>query len=224
MSWSLFYPQDIEPGRGEAEPCFGWLHVSPPSLGPPTLHSLLIRDIDHTITLLTVFILPRFLGGRPTAFKPSGSLSSELSERTPHLRAPLARRLKVILWDYSAFMHVFYIIFVLAAVALSTTRCLNKESSTLRDKLLCLLTHAFWPPVSWITSVVAAWIPIKYALWPPKVGEMEDLLERRGKRGPMYPGSEKKRVQEKWGEWGYEALYSLMTVYTFVAFAGTWLV
>ena len=195
-------------------PCKFWTTKTPQK-------TCLTKCKDHTLTLLTVFLLPRGLGGRTTSFKPSGSLSSELEERNPRFRAPLFRRLKVILWNYSGGLHLLYILFAIAAVTVSTVRCVfGKE--TVREQLMCLLTHAFWPPVSWLVSVAAMWTPVLYAIWPPKVGEMEDLLERKTHRGAAYPKEESKRVRNGWLHHFFEVQYTLLTAYTTVIFFGTW--
>ncbi|KAL9126812.1 MAG: hypothetical protein Q9217_004186, partial [Psora testacea] len=150
----------------------------------------------HTITMLRVFVLPSWLGGQDTSFKPSGSLNSELKERNPRQRAPLFRRLKVILWNYLAGFHLLYMLFLLAAVITSTARC-SLHKPTRDTKLLCLLTHACWPPVSWLVYIAAAWTPIIYAIMPPTVPDTEDLLHRNERSGVAYPKEESKRIKTK---------------------------
>ena len=176
----------------------------------------------HTMTMLRVFILPSWLGGRGTSFKPSGSLNSELRERSARHRAPLFRRLKVILWNYFGGFHLLYLVFVLAAVASSTVRCALHQP-TVRHRLLCLLTHAFWPPVSWLVYVSAAWTPIIYAIKPPTMPDNEELLERDLRTGVAYPKEESKCIKTKKSHAYFEMQYSLMTVYTTVVFAGSWI-
>ena len=176
----------------------------------------------HTITMLRVFVLPAWLGGQGTSFKPSGSLDSELNERNPRARAPLHRRLKVILWNYFGGFHLLYLLFVLAAVMTSSASCGLQQPS--RDtRLLCLLTHAFWPPVSWLVYVAAAWTPIIYAVNPPAVPDIDDLLVRDEKSGVAYPKEESKRIRTKGSHSYFEIQYSLMTIYTTVLFVGSWI-
>ena len=177
----------------------------------------------HTITMLRVFVLPSWLGGHSTSFKPTGSLSSELRERDPRARAPLHRRLKVILWNYFAGLHLLYIIFVLAAVIASTVRCASNVNEPTRDaKLVCLLTHAFWPPVSWLVYIAAAWTPVIYAIKPPAVPDTDDLLERDERTNVAYPKEESKKTRTRWMHGYFEGQYTLMTIYTTALFVGSW--
>lgn len=171
--------------------------------------------------MLRVFVLPSWLGGQTTSFKPTGSLSSELKERNLRKRAPIFRRLKVILWNYFAGFHLLYIIFVLAAVITSTERC--GKLPTMKDRLICLLTHAFWPPVSWLVYVAAAWTPIIYAINPPTVPNNEDLLDRDPNTNVAYPKDSAKQIRNKVSNGYFEFQYALMTIYTTVIFAGTWI-
>ncbi|KAL2044904.1 hypothetical protein N7G274_002679 [Stereocaulon virgatum] len=175
----------------------------------------------HTITLLRVFVLPSWLGGQTTSFKPTGSLSSALNERSSRERAPLFRRLKVILWNYLGGFHLFYIIFVLAAVIISSVRCGNRP--TLDDKLIYLLTHAFWVPVTWLVSVSAAWTPIIYALNPPTMPDTEDLLKRDPSTNVAYPRESSKLVKNKVSNVYFEFQYTLQTLYTTALFIGSWI-
>ena len=178
-------------------------------------------ETDHTITLLRVFVLPSWLGGQTTSFKPTGSLSSALNERSSRERAPLFRRLKVILWNYLGGFHLFYIIFVLAAVIISSVRCGNQP--TLDDKLVYLLTHAFWVPVTWLVTVSAAWTPIIYALNPPTMPDNGDLLKRDPSTNVAYPRESSKLIKNKVSNDYFEFQYTLQTLYTTAVFIGSWI-
>jgi hypothetical protein len=178
-------------------------------------------EIDHTITLLRVFVLPSWLGGQTTSFKPTGSLSSALNERSSRKRAPLFRRLKVILWNYLGGFHLLYIIFVLAAVIISSVRCGNHP--TLDDRLIYLLTHAFWVPVTWLVSVSAAWTPIIYALNPPTMPDNGDLLKRDPSTNVAYPRESSKLIKNKVSNGYFEFQYTLQTLYTTALFVGSWI-
>lgn len=172
--------------------------------------------------MLRVFILPTWLGGHSTSFKPTGSLTSELKERNARERAPLHRRLKVILWNYFAGLHLIFIVFVIAAVIKSSIRCAQTQESR-NATLICLLTHAFWPPLSWFVYIAAAWTPVIYAIRPPSMPDMDELLERDETRGGVaYPKEESKKVKTRWMHSYFEVQYTLMTVYVTVVFAGTW--
>ena len=61
-----------------------------------------------------------------------------------------------------------------------------------------------------------------YAIWPPAVKDMEELLERDPKSGAAYPKAASKRVKNGWLHHFFEVQYTLMTAYTTVVFFGTW--
>ena len=136
----------------------------------------------HGMTIVRSFILPTWLSGKAMAFSSSGSVKSELNERDPRTRAPLFRRLKVILWDCDVYLHVLYVLFILAAVIYSTVIGI-KRSSGAHGVYVYLLTHAFWPPMLWLLSITACCEPIRYAIWPPDMPDREELLERDPKTG-----------------------------------------
>ena len=170
--------------------------------------------------MLRVFALPFWLGGQTTSFKPTGSLSSELKERQRRHRAPLLRRLVVILWNYCGLFHLLYTLFVLAAVAKSSSKC--GVESDMRHRLVCLLTHAFWPPVSWLVFVASVWTPVIYAINPPSMPENEDLLDQDEKTRVAYPKKDSKQIQNKPSNAYFEFQYMLMTIYVTTIFVGTW--
>ncbi|KAK4693460.1 hypothetical protein P7C71_g3947, partial [Lecanoromycetidae sp. Uapishka_2] len=171
--------------------------------------------------MLRVFVLPSWLGGETTSFKPTGSLASELNERSQQKRAPLLRRLKVILWNYLGGFHLVYILFVLAAVTTSSEKCGRQQMMS--DRLICLLTHALWPPVSWLVYVAAAWTPIIYAINPPNVPDNMELLITDPKTDVAHPKDSAKGIRNTFSNGYFELQYTLMTVYITVVFAGTWI-
>lgn len=168
------------------------------------------------LTIVRSFILPKWLGGQTQAFKATGSLKSSLSERDPKLRAPMYRRVWTILVNYLAGFHVGYVYFVLVAVTLSTYRCFLKN--TLRDKLICLVTHAFWPPLTWIIVCSSMWIPFTYAVDPPTMPDREDLLIRDQKTGVPHPKPEAKKIAFRSQSALFEFEYSFTTLFTTVVF------
>ena len=155
------------------------------------------------------------------SFKPTGSLKSELKERNPRERAPVFKRLKVILWNYLGGFHLVYILFVLVAVIISSMRCDRQPIHD--DKMICLLTHAFWPPVSWLVYISAAWTPIIYALRPPTVPDNEALLDRDPTTNVAYSKESSKHIRNNLSNGYFETQYSLMTVYITVIFVGSWI-
>ena len=174
------------------------------------------------LTLVRTFVLPTWLGREKQAFKPSGSLSSELNERDGILRAGLFTRLRTIVFGYMAWYHVLFVYFILTAATLSTTRCIF-DQYTLRGRGVCLLTHAFWPPVSWILVVGAFWVPLTYAIDPPTVPPRDELLVRDPKTLVAHPKDSSKKIV--WGRrrnW-FEIEYSFTTVLTIFIFIAAFL-
>lgn len=178
----------------------------------------------HSIAVIRAFILPKFLGGKVAAFSSSGSISSELNERDPTLRAPLLRRLRVILWDYKVIMHAVYILFCTVAVVLSTVRAFaeGNHSHSASGILMYLLTHAAWPPILWLVCLVSCWVPIGYAIKPPTTPDREELLERHPVTGVKYPSAKAKVTDWDRSNVLHELLYGCLTVYTTAMFIGTW--
>ncbi|OIW31243.1 hypothetical protein CONLIGDRAFT_631162 [Coniochaeta ligniaria NRRL 30616] len=169
--------------------------------------------IFHAVAIIRTFVLPKWLGGKIAVFTSSGSQKAELNERDARLRAPLWRRLKVTIWDCNCYMHLAYILFVVAAVVYATVRNF-RDSHTTKDLLIALLTHACWPPVIWLTCAMSCAVPIFYAIWPPNCPEREELLDRDPKTGVAYPKEAAKEIEAGMTAWAHEALYSLITLYT----------
>jgi len=165
-----------------------------------------------SLTIIRAFVLPTWLGGVTQAFKPTGSLKSDLQERDAKARAPMWRRMKVITINYLAGFHVSYVYFVLTAVALSTYRCFLKH--TVRAKLECLLTHAFWPPLAWVIVISAFWIPITYACDPPTMPDRESLLVRDPKTGIAHPTKASKKTAFNPQTALFELEYCITTAFT----------
>jgi len=169
------------------------------------------------LTIIRSFVLPTWLGGQTQAFKPSGSLKSELNERDAQARAGVFRRLWVVVWNYMASYHIAYVYFCLAAVTLTSMRCLI-DQWTVRDKLVCLLTHAFWPPLSWIIVVSAFWIPVTYAIDPPSMPDREALLDRDPKTNIAHPTKKSKKTAFTGQGAMFEVEYTVTTAFTALIF------
>ncbi|GAB7355557.1 hypothetical protein MBLNU459_g6031t1 [Dothideomycetes sp. NU459] len=171
----------------------------------------------HAKTVIQSFILPSWLGGKSMAFTTSGSIKDALNERDAATRAPMWRRLKVILWDCSAYQHLLYILFVIAAVALSTTHAFldNHDANSI---LTYLVTHAFFPPMLWLISMTAFCIPIRYAIAPPTMPDREELLDRDPKSGVAHPKEYWKK--QRWGKkhFWHEAELVFTVAYTIFIF------
>ncbi|KAH8693557.1 putative glycosyl transferase [Talaromyces proteolyticus] len=169
------------------------------------------------LCIVRAFILPRWLGGQAQAFKPTGSLSSALEERDPKRRKNMFVRLSTILFNYMALFHLAFVYVTLAAVILSSYRCFFQESG-FRNVFTCLMTHAFWPPLTFLFICTSLWIPISYAIDPPSMPDREDLLKRDPKTGVAHPTNKSKRIafggQAAW----FELEYTVATAWTVVVF------
>jgi len=170
-----------------------------------------------SISIIRSFFLPTWLGGQLQTFQPTGSIKSDLNEREPAIRAGLFRRMRVIMFNYLGIYHVIYVYFCLSAVSLTTSRCVA-ENGNLHDKMLCLLTHAFWPPLAWIIVASAFWIPISYAIDPPSMPPREELLQVEGKSGVRRPTETAKRIGWGMRDAKFELEYVLTTAFTAFVF------
>ncbi|KEF56992.1 uncharacterized protein A1O9_07182 [Exophiala aquamarina CBS 119918] len=164
----------------------------------------------HALSVIRTFLLPEWLGGKVAVFTSSGSQKADLNERDPKPRAPVWRRLVVTMWDCQCYLHLVYIMFVVAAVITRKT--------TLKKTLISLLTHAGWPPLIWLTCILSCWVPINYALFPPDCPDRQDLLDRDPDTGVAYPKEDSKHTKSTWAAWAFEAQNSFITLYMTVVF------
>ncbi|KAK5994128.1 Cellulose synthase catalytic subunit-like protein [Cladobotryum mycophilum] len=174
------------------------------------------------LCIVRSFILPTWLGGQTQAFKPTGSLASALNERDPKLRKNMFRRLWAILINYMALFHLAFVYLTLVAAVITTFRCFAVESTT-RGKLLCLVTHAFWPPATFIFICSSLWTPISYAIDPPSMPDREQLLIRDPDTKIAHPSPQSKKIafggQAAW----FELEYTLTTLYTILVFVASFI-
>ncbi|GFP55786.1 cellulose synthase catalytic subunit [UDP-forming] [Trichoderma asperellum] len=170
------------------------------------------------LCLVRAFILPKWLGGQAQAFKPTGSISSALNERDPKLKKNMFRRLWVILVNYMAGFHLAFVYLTLVAVTLVTYRCFFQQSHSTRDILIALVTHAFWPPLTFIFICSSLWTPVAYAIDPPRMPDREDLLIRDAETKVAHPTAQSKKIafggQAAW----FEFEYTFSTLYTCLIF------
>lgn len=173
----------------------------------------------HAITVIRSFLLPSWLGGKSMSFSSSGSIKGALNERDPLNRAPLYRRLKVIMIDCGGIVHLIFILFTVAAITLSFVRAMQQDGKWKR--LQYLLTHAGWPPMLWLPMINAALIPLRYAIWPPSIPDREELLQRDPKTSIAHPKPEWKN--QRWSVTSHfqEVMYTLAAMYTVTLFVGT---
>jgi hypothetical protein len=173
-----------------------------------------------SVAIVRSFFLPKWLGGQKQAFKPSGSIKSELNERDPTIRAPLLQRMRVILFNYLGIYHVIYCYFCLAAVSLTTSRCIAENNNT-SDRGLCLLTHSFWPPISWLIVISAFWTPVTYAIDPPSMVPRQDLLDVEPKTGVRRAKDAMKKIGWNIRDGMFEMEYTVTTIFTAGCFIAT---
>ncbi|SCV52769.1 related to cellulose synthase catalytic subunit [Fusarium fujikuroi] len=169
------------------------------------------------LCLIRSFILPTWLGGQTQAFKPTGSLGSALNERDAKLRKNMFRRLWGILINYMALFHLAFVYLTLVAVVLTSFRSIV-TTHTVRDTLTALLTHAFWPPLTFLFICSSLWTPVSYAIDPPVMPDREDLLNRDPKTQVAHPTPQSKKIafggQAAW----FELEYTTTTIYTCLVF------
>lgn len=194
----------------------------------PSGYRLSRRDFDASLwmlpyngmTIVQSFILPKWLGGKPMAFSPTGSLTSELNERDASRRAPLLKRLKVVIWDCKAYIHLTFVLFTISAVIVALSR-VGSVTGNAEAKYHYILTHIAWPPMLWILSAVAFSVPLRYAIWPPTVPDRDDLLDRDGDTFVAHPKAQSKEPQWSNLTLFHEGIYSLITIYVLLAFLAT---
>ena len=169
------------------------------------------------LSIIRSFLLPRWLGGSVQAFNPTGSLDSALNERDPKMRKNMFRRLWVVLVNYMAIFHFAFVYFTLVGACFAAYRCFY-ETSGAKAIILCLITHVFWPPLTFIYLCSSMWTPISYAIDPPTMLDREDLLNRDAKTGVAHPTQRSKKIafggQQAW----FEFEYSTATVVTVLVF------
>ncbi|KAK5280700.1 hypothetical protein LTR14_012228, partial [Exophiala xenobiotica] len=160
----------------------------------------------HSMSIIRTFLLPSWLGGKVAVFTSFGSQKADLNERNKALRAPVWLRLKVTIWDCQCYLNLTYISFALAAVGVSIYwNVTDVENNTVKKTLIALLTHAFWPPIIWMTCIMSCWVPINYALFPPSEPDRTELLVRDPMTGVAYPSEASKKTKITWAAWAFEA-------------------
>lgn len=129
-------------------------------------------NTDVFVAYVRSFILPTILGGRKTGFTSTGSITSAMDERSKENRASLPRRLWVIVIHQLAWVHLLFILAIIAGVVLTFLRCFLPDglekirsayvigaATSTEDKLVYLITRLGWPPLFWLQSTVSAMTP-----------------------------------------------------------------
>lgn len=179
------------------------------------------------LCIIRSFLLPRWLGGQTQAFRPTGSLSSALHERNPKTRKNMFRRLWAILINYMAVFHLAFVYLTLVGAVLTSFRCVVQEGpgrgGSTMGLLRCLVTHAFWPPLTFLFLCSCLWTPVAYAVDPPAMPDREELLCRDPKTGVAHPTAGSKKIafggQAAW----FELEYTTSTIWTAAVFVGSFI-
>ncbi|CAK7564617.1 MAG: hypothetical protein SEPTF4163_002512 [Sporothrix epigloea] len=174
------------------------------------------------LCLIRAFALPRWLGGQAQAFTPTGSISSKLNERDPTARKNMAKRLWVTIVNYMGWFHIIFVYVTLVGVAMSSYRCFFWYTSV-KSVLQGLVTHAFWPPLTFLFICSSMWTPIAYAIDPPSMPDREELLVRDPKTGVAHPTESAKKIAMNGQTAWYELEYTTTTMYTILIFVMSFL-
>lgn len=175
------------------------------------------------LCIVRSFVLPKWLGGQTQAFKPTGSLGSALQERDLENRKSMFRRVWAVLINYMAAFHLAFVYLTLVGAAMTSYRCFYVDTSVVAI-LKCLVTHAFWPPLTFVFICSTMWTPIAYAIDPPVMPNREQLLNRDRHSGVAHPTDESKKIafggQAAW----FEFEYTSATLYTALVFAASFII
>lgn len=169
------------------------------------------------LCIIRAFLLPKWLGGQAQAFSPTGSLHSALNERDPKLRKNMFHRMWSILFNYMAIFHFTFVYFTLVAVVLTSYRCFFWES-TANKIIMCLITHAFWPPLTFLFICSSLWTPVSYAIDPPTMPDRDELLKRDPKTGVAHPTLSSKKIAFGGQAIWFEFEYTVGTIFTALVF------
>lgn len=168
------------------------------------------------LCIVRSFLLPSWLGGQTQAFKPTGSLGSALNERDVTQRKGMFRRLWGICFNYMAFFHVGFVYLTLVGATLTSFMSFT-NFHTFEKIAESLVTHAFWPPLTFIFLCSSMWTPIGYAIDPPTMPDREDLLVRDPKTDVAHPTRNSKKIAFGGQAAFFELEYTASTLYTILA-------
>lgn len=95
-----------------------------------------------------------------------------MNERSKEGRASLPRRLWIVVVHQLAWVHLLFILAIVAGVTLTFLRCFLPDglerirsayiignATTTHDKLIYLVTRLGWPPLFWMQATVSAMTP-----------------------------------------------------------------
>ncbi|KAF7193839.1 Cellulose synthase 1, partial [Pseudocercospora fuligena] len=142
-------------------------------------------------------LLPKGLAGMPIRFIPTGRLDSDLLERDQKLRAPLWRRLTVMILQQGLWYHLG--IGTVAASIVYTNLITAWRQPSRSATCGEMWSRTLAPGVDWLIyfDIVA---PLYYAFAPPSVSARRDLLEKStcGDMETYYPKCGARVEQWNW--------------------------
>ncbi|KAH8647548.1 nucleotide-diphospho-sugar transferase [Tricladium varicosporioides] len=186
----------------------------------------------YSIVWLRSFILPKSLGGKVTSFIPTGVVVSPIHEREASRRAPVLQRLRHILIDCGAWLHLVTALAFVICVGIHVNRATGAYPPTNDGRRLLfinLIQTIGWPSHPWFINAIACLGPLRYALFPPDVPPRESFFGKKDANDVRYiTQGEKKSTctsgfYSPW-EFGYVQLYTLFMIYVAVLFVLSWLI
>lgn len=157
-----------------------------------------------TVAWLQSFILPRRLGGKVERFTAAGSIGNRMQERNADKRAPLRQRLRYIVRDCGAWVHVAVVVLFVAGAMMRVREVRRGEKFFVE-----MLKAVAWPSHSWVPMLLACSTPIRYAISPPTVPERERLMGAPRKNGVRYAKEEAKRGSWTLWEFGFPQMHAV---------------
>ena len=144
---------------------------------------------------LRFYVLPKLAGYKTPNFTPTNAPMHGERERAARTEGSLVARLKVILWDCGAYLHLIVLVVCVIGGALTVkVVALEGRRQTVSLLLQELLAGVGWPPlfVFWAASMKNVWVPVAYAISPPALLPRGHFLIRDGGNGVAYPTAQAK--------------------------------
>ena len=134
--------------------------------------------------------LSKIIFGKLAALRPGNSVVNRSSEN--RFKSPWRRVMVLVAESYLA-PHVFVLSACAAGLTIFIFQVWNQQSSR-RDTFLYIVTHIGWPPALflWTSTLGNAFVPFRYALFPPPRLLREDYLLRDEKSLVAYPTAQAK--------------------------------
>lgn len=109
-------------------------------------------------------------------FISSGSIKSDLAERSRHARPPLTRRLKIILLDRRYIANTILAVNAVSSFAVVLLNDLRQIRGSGSSPKMVLLSNSLSPVVEW-QGQLSFFIPIIYAMFPPDVPQRRSMMK-----------------------------------------------